>query len=106
MRKIVMPKITPILLLFLLLISLLTFACSRKSDESNKADESGKTAEPEKSAEHKRSNILLIIGDDFGVDVTSDMYPGLIEDLEKKYGPSGYNHPDYKKIKGLTGFNP
>ena len=26
-------------------------------------------------------NILLIISDDFGMDVTSNMYPGLIDDL-------------------------
>ena len=28
-----------------------------------------------------RPNILLIIGDDIGIDVTSDMYPGLIDSL-------------------------
>ena len=54
----------------------------------------------------KRPNILLIIGDDFGVDVTSDMYPGLIDDLIKKYGPSGHNHPDYKAIRGLPASTP
>lgn len=54
----------------------------------------------------KRPNILLIIGDDFGVDVTSDMYPGLIDELQKKYGPSGHNHPDYKTIKGLPASTP
>jgi hypothetical protein len=47
-----------------------------------------------------RPNILLIIGDDIGLDVTTDMYPGLIDSLVKQYGPSGHNHPDYKMIDG------
>lgn len=33
-------------------------------------------------------NILLIIGDDIGMDVTTDMYPGLIEQLLGLYDPS------------------
>lgn len=48
----------------------------------------------------KRPNILLIIGDDIGFDVTTDMYPGVIDALLKQYGPSGHNHPDYKLIQG------
>jgi len=48
----------------------------------------------------RHPNILLIIGDDFGMDVTSDMYPGLIDGLMKQYGPGGLKHPDYRKIKG------
>jgi arylsulfatase A len=37
-------------------------------------------------------NILLIIGDDIGLDVTTDMYPGLIGQLEAIYGSgSGVN---------------
>ena len=53
-----------------------------------------------------RPNILLIIGDDFGVDVTSDMYPGLIDGLVKQYGPSGLKHPDYQAIKGRQAVTP
>lgn len=100
MQKTAMPKIIHVLLSLFLLICLCTFACDKKNDEPRK------TNEPEKTAEHKKPNILLIIGDDIGMDVTSDMNPGLIEDLEKKYGPSGYNHPDYKKIKGLPASTP
>ncbi|MEO8308461.1 MAG: sulfatase-like hydrolase/transferase [Pseudomonadota bacterium] len=51
-------------------------------------------------------NILLIIGDDFGIDVTSDMYPGLIDDLTAKYGPAGLNHPDYRAIHGKPASTP
>ncbi len=54
----------------------------------------------------KRPNILLIISDDFGVDVTSGMYPGLIDNLTEKYGPSGRNHPDYKAIQGRPASTP
>jgi arylsulfatase A-like enzyme len=53
-----------------------------------------------------RPNILLIIGDDIGIDATSDMYPGLIDRLVKQYGPSGHNHPDYQKIKGRPASTP
>lgn len=51
-------------------------------------------------------NILLIISDDVGMDVTTDMYPGLIDDLVKKYGPFGHNHPDVSKIKGRQASTP
>jgi len=54
----------------------------------------------------RRPNILLVIADDVGMDVTTNMYPGLIEDLLKKYGPSGRNHPDYRKIKGTPASTP
>jgi arylsulfatase A-like enzyme len=51
-------------------------------------------------------NILLIIADDIGKDVTTDMYPGLIDGLVKKYGPEGRNHPDYLKIHGKQASTP
>ena len=51
-------------------------------------------------------NILLIIGDDIGIDATSNMYPGLIEDLTKRYGPSGHNHPKYREIAGRPASTP
>jgi arylsulfatase A-like enzyme len=60
----------------------------------------------EKSIDQKHPNILLIIADDFGMDVTTDMYPGLIDDLEKKYGPNGHNHAGYKSIRGLPASTP
>jgi arylsulfatase A-like enzyme len=55
---------------------------------------------PACAAGAKKPNILLIIGDDIGFDVTTDMYPGIIDGLLKQYGPSGHNHPDYKLIQG------
>src|SRR5262245_28148100 len=51
-------------------------------------------------------NILLIIADDVGLDVTTDMYPGLISDLVKKYGPEGLNHPNYRAIDGSPASTP
>ena len=45
-------------------------------------------------------NILLIIADDVGLDLTTNAYPGLIADLVAKYGPSGYNNSNYSKISG------
>ena len=63
------------------------------------------TAKPndEKS---KRPNILLIIGDDIGIDMSSDMYPGLIDSLSEQYGPKGHNHPKYKMIDGRPSSTP
>jgi arylsulfatase A-like enzyme len=54
----------------------------------------------------KRPNILLIIGDDIGMDVTSDMYPGWIDGLLKQYGPSGHKNPQYEQIKGRPASTP
>ena len=53
-----------------------------------------------------RPNILLIIGDDIGIDVTTDMYPGIIDSLVKQYGPSGHNNPKYQMIKGRPASTP
>jgi arylsulfatase A-like enzyme len=63
-------------------------------------------AQDARRATGRHPNILLIIGDDFGVDVTSDMYPGLIDGLVKQYGPSGLNHPGYQAIKGKPASTP
>jgi arylsulfatase A-like enzyme len=54
----------------------------------------------------RRPNILLVIGDDIGMDVLTDIYPGLIANLVEKYGPSGHNHPDYRKINGKPASTP
>ncbi len=54
----------------------------------------------------KRPNILLIIGDDIGIDMSSDMYPGLIDSLTKQYGPKGHNHKNYKMIDGKPSSTP
>src|SRR5690606_25451451 len=51
-------------------------------------------------------NIFLIVADDFGVDVTSDMYPGLIDDLSKRYGPDGHGHPRHEVIDGRPASTP
>lgn len=53
-----------------------------------------------------RPNILLIIADDIGLDVTSSMYPGLIEELEEMYGPNGLDHPEYTAIRGKPASTP
>ncbi|BBC73380.1 conserved hypothetical protein [Altererythrobacter sp. B11] len=58
----------------------------------------------EKTPSHP--NIMLIILDDIGMDTTSNVYPGLIDGLVETYGPSGLNHPDYAKIKGVPASTP
>jgi len=58
------------------------------------------------STNSRRPNILLIISDDVGTDVTSNIYPGLIDNLIAKYGPAGLNHPDYTAINGRPASTP
>jgi len=53
-----------------------------------------------------RPNILFVISDDVGIDVTSDMYPGLIDELVERYGPTGLNHPQYQAIRGAPAVTP
>ena len=53
-----------------------------------------------------RPNILLIIGDDIGLDMTTGMYPGLVEGLARQYGPQGRNHPNAQAIQGRPASTP
>jgi arylsulfatase A-like enzyme len=59
-----------------------------------------------KAGTTRRPNILLVIADDVGMDVTTNLYPNLVNDLVKKYGPSGHNHADYRKIEGKPASTP
>lgn len=81
-------------------VALIAATCAGLCSHAFAAQNSGK------SASGRHPNILLIIGDDFGVDVTSDMYPGLIDRLVKQYGPSGLNHPNYQAIRGKPAVTP
>jgi arylsulfatase A-like enzyme len=58
------------------------------------------------AAPAQRPNILLVIMDDVGLDVTTGMYPGLIDGLEKQYGASGRKHPKATAIKGRPASTP
>ena len=58
------------------------------------------------NAETGRPNILLIIADDVGLDVTADMYPGLVDDLVEQYGSAGHDHADYEQIAGKPASTP
>ena len=51
-------------------------------------------------------NILLIISDDVGLDVTTGMAPGMIDGLLEHYGPGGLNHPGYRSIAGNPASTP
>jgi arylsulfatase A-like enzyme len=57
-------------------------------------------------AQQTSPNILLIISDDIGFDVTSNMYPGAIDRLVEQYGPDGLDHPDYEMIDGRPASTP
>jgi len=64
------------------------------------------TAETAREGAAARPNILLVISDDIGVDVTSDISPGMIDGLLEQYGPHGLNHPQYQEIKGRPASTP
>jgi len=66
----------------------------------------GLSAAQEKRGKPGRPNILLVIADDVGMDATTNMYPGMIAELVKQYGPSGLNHADYRKIDGKPASTP
>ncbi|MBN2241960.1 MAG: sulfatase-like hydrolase/transferase [Acidobacteria bacterium] len=51
-------------------------------------------------------NILFVVMDDIGMDASSQMHPGLIEDLAAQYGPQGHNHPFYRRIAGRPASTP
>jgi len=80
--------------LLILAAALLWVSSSAAKDENSKA------------APSRRPNILLVIADDIGMDVMSNIYPGMIDNLVKKYGPSGHNHPDYRKVEGKPASTP
>ncbi|MXO66219.1 sulfatase-like hydrolase/transferase [Altericroceibacterium endophyticum] len=55
------------------------------------------TAQTEAEA---RPNVLLIVLDDVGLDMTTDILPGEIDRMLTKYGPEGRGHPDAARIDG------
>lgn len=52
------------------------------------------------AAAQRPPNILFIISDDIGMDATTSLVPGLIDDLARQYGPAGLRHPGAAAIKG------
>ena len=58
------------------------------------------------SAQESRPNILLIISDDIGLDVTTGMAPNLLSELEAIYGPQGRNHEAFRSIEGRPASTP
>ncbi len=51
-------------------------------------------------------NILFVVMDDIGMDTTTQMHPGLIDELSTLYGPLGRNHPYYRRIAGRPASTP
>lgn len=79
-----------------------TVAVALASAADARAADQGMSGTPDSP----RPNILLIIGDDIGLDVSTSMYPGLIDDLTRKYGPSGLKHPQFQTIHGKPASTP
>tara|TARA_A100001391_G_scaffold7621_3_gene4848 strand:- start:45740 stop:47440 length:1701 start_codon:yes stop_codon:yes gene_type:complete len=81
----------------------------RTADASVEAEQAALSAgNPSGAAEPGAAvpNVMLIILDDVGLDLTTGMYPGLIESLSRQYGPEGLDHPDYGKIAGHPASTP
>jgi plastocyanin len=55
---------------------------------------------------HRMNHDAGMCGDDVGLDVTTDLYPGLIAELTALYGPSGRNNLNYSKINGRPASTP
>ncbi len=53
-----------------------------------------------KTEGNERPNVLLIVLDDVGLDMTTGVVPGEIERMLALYGPDGHNHPDAARIDG------
>lgn len=53
-----------------------------------------------------KPNILLIIADDVGIDMTTNMYPGLVDRTAKQYGPEGHKHANSAAIRGKPASTP
>jgi arylsulfatase A-like enzyme len=79
-----------------LLASTALMACSLAASFAIAADK--KPSQP--------PNILLIISDDVGLDATTNMIPGLVDQVAKQYGPKGHNHPKYQSIQGHPAVTP
>ncbi len=47
-----------------------------------------------------RPNILFIVLDDVGTDMTTSILPGEVERMLELYGPEGLNHPEFSRIQG------
>lgn len=62
--------------------------------------------DPGDEATSARPNILLVISDDIGMDVSTEAYPGLVDELVARYGPGGHDHPDFAAIAGRPAATP
>jgi len=90
------------------LTTVLASGCTRGGED---AVEGARTPSPaaasaQRADPPRRPNILFIISDDIGTDVTSNIYPGLIDGLVELYGPAGHDHHDVKKIAGRPASTP
>ena len=47
-----------------------------------------------------RPNVLLVVMDDVGLDMTTGIVPGEIDRMLALYGPDGRNHPEAARIQG------
>jgi arylsulfatase A-like enzyme len=52
------------------------------------------------AAARRPPNILLIIADDIGLDMTTTMVPGLVDGLARQYGPAGFRNTGAPTIQG------
>jgi arylsulfatase A-like enzyme len=83
----------------LLVTAAFSWGCSSSSPTSP-------TKAEERVSNAPLPNILLVIADDVGKDMTTNAYPDLIDNLVKQYGPLGHNHPNYQNINGKPASTP
>ena len=54
----------------------------------------------------QRPNILFVVLDDVGIDMTTGIVPGEIERMLDQYGPDGLDHPEFVGIAGGPAITP
>jgi len=87
-------------------VFLLTGLLACSSDEQVSMDMPARDVPADNPINSTAPNILLIISDDVGMDVTTGMSPGMIDGLVSRYGPDGLNHPQYSAIAGSPASTP
>lgn len=83
------------------LMALAGMSCSEDSAQPEAQVESSPSSPGQSSpGDPSRPNILFVVLDDVGLDMTTGIVPGETERLLQQYGPEGLGHGDYERIDG------
>lgn len=83
-----------------LLAAVLLAGCAAREERPVAAAAAPAAAAPAATAPAARPNILFIISDDIGLDASTSLYPGRLDQVARQYGPGGRAHPGAAAIRG------